>query len=408
MASLDEILNDTLIKIGAAANPGALTEFEPGPTTLSPRPSPQLLGPVPQPIWVWDYSGVREVRQDMPMNRVEELEVWSRSIATLHGGNVDLGWMTVAMPMVWGPITIALPLEQVVLPLTQKYFVKGLKLASGSNSGSNPWWPLPADLDQSFASVFVYDLTTRQQFQPPGKVEASVFNSATFMPDPNVESDALPLGGTANDAPVADRHLICVVLSLVCMQERPDFEPVGIIGMGRFYPHFMIMSNKRLDGSNGMAATITITRPDRSGYHGSFMNPGGQPRIMQHADMDPVILPLLTTEPNVRRGVDPTNLLTLPYWDLMFDYFLPIDYRGGVMGLLPRNQKTTVVKRALPGPRRVKGILQHLDYSKLLNLASVALANPLILPRTRVRASHRPCSDVLVDGSVHQTICETD
>jgi hypothetical protein len=377
MPSLNEILKDTLIMMGEAANPGAVTEFELGPSTLSTRPSPQLLGPVAQPIWVWDYTGVRQLHESMSINRVEELEVWSRSIATLHGNQVDLGWMTVAMPVEWGPIAIALPLENVVLPLTQKYFVKGLKLASGKNTGSNAWWPLPADMDQSFASVFVYDLTSRQQFQPPAKVlDSTIVNSATFMPDPNVEAGSLPLGATGA-APVQERHLICVVLSLVCMQERPDFDPGGAVGMGRFYPHFMIMSNKGIGGENRIAATISVTRPDRSGYHGSFMNPGGQPRIMQHAYMDPVVLPLMITEPNVARGVDPMNRLTLPYWDLMFDYFLPIDYRGGVMGLLPRNQQTRVVDRRHAGPRTIQGILQHLDYSKLLNQA---MAPAVVLP----------------------------
>ena len=376
MPSLDEILKDTLIMIGALSNPGGLTEFEPGISTLAQRPSPNInVGPGPQPVWVWDYTGVREVNQAMPMNRVQELEVWSRTIAGMHG--VDQGWMTVGMPVDWGPVEVILPLENVALPLTQKYFVKGFMLSSGTNPGSNEWWPLPADLDQSFASVFVYDLTNRFQIQPPAKVAPSVYNDPAFMPAPNVESGDLPVGSTGASK---DRHLICVVLSLVCMQERPDFEPGGIVAMGRFYPHFMIMSNKRLGDSNGIAATITVTRPDLAGYHGTFANPGGAPRIMNHPDMDPVILPLLTTEPNVARGMDPLNLMMLPYWDLMFDYFLPIDYRGGATGLLPRNQKTRVIDRGLVGRRTVTRILQHLDYSKLLNLVTAAIAHPGLFP----------------------------
>ncbi len=376
MPNLDDILKDTLVKIGAEANLAGLTEFEPGIDTLAHRPMPNNLGPDPQPIWVWDYIGVREINQAMPMNAVQELEVWSRTVAA-GMPSLDMGWMTAASPVVWRPVEITLPQEKLVLPLTQKYFVKGLMLSSGTNTGANAWWPLPATLDQSFASVFAYDLTSRQQFQPPAKVDAARFNSPAFMPEPNVESGNLPVGSTGV---TEDRHLICVVLSLVCMQERADFEPGGIVGMGRFYPHFMIMSNKRLDGSNGIAATITVTRPDRSGYYGTFMNPGGAPRIMSHPDLDPNIRSLLVTEPNVARGVDPLNLMVLPYWDLMFDYFLPIEYSGGATGLLPRNQKTRVVDRGMAGRRTMKGILQHLDYSKLLNLASAAISNPLIFP----------------------------
>src|SRR4051812_24507293 len=101
MPSLDEILKDTLIQIGRLSNPGGFTEFEPGISTLAHRPTPDLnLGPAPQPVWVWDYTGVRQVNEAMPMNRVEELEVWSRTIADMHG--TDMGWMTVASPVDWG------------------------------------------------------------------------------------------------------------------------------------------------------------------------------------------------------------------------------------------------------------------------------------------------------------------
>lgn len=386
MPSLDEILKDTLIMVGAAVNPAGLTEFEPGVNTLAKRPSPDpALGPAAQPIWTWDYSGLREIDQGMPMNRVENLEVWSRTVAGMHG--VDQGWMTVAMPVEWAPVAVTLPQERVVLPLTQKYFAKGFMLSSASYPGTNAWWPLAADLDQSFASVFLYDLTSRQPNQPPAPVDAAHFNSPTFMPAPNVESGDLPVGSTGD---TEDRHFICVVLSLVCMQERADFEPGGIVGMGRFYPHFMIMSNKRIPRvmtianqrfETGIEASIRVTRPDRSGYHGSFANPGGAPRIMQHPDMDPVIMPLLIAEPNESRGMDPLNLVSVPYWDLFFDYFLPLDYRGGAFNLLARNQLSRVVDRSMAARRELKGVLQHLDYSKLLNVVMVALANPMAFPQ---------------------------
>ena len=67
------------------------------------------------------------------MDTVQELEVWSRTIAAMHG--TDKGWMTVAMPVHWGPIEVTLPQERLVLPLTQKYFVKGFMLSSGTNPG---------------------------------------------------------------------------------------------------------------------------------------------------------------------------------------------------------------------------------------------------------------------------------
>ncbi len=412
MPSLDEILKDTLVRLGGALNPAGLTEFEPGIEGLSPRPAPDpLKGPAPQPVWTWDYTGVREINQGMPMNRVENLEVWSRTVADMHG--TDQGWMTVAMPVEWGPVVVTLPQERVSLPLTQKYFVKGYMLSSANYAGGNSWWPLPATMDQSFASVFVYDLTSRQPMQPPAPVDAAHYNSPTFMPDPNVDVGDVPVGGTGV---TEDRHFICVVLSLVCMQERPDFEPGGIVGMGRFYPHFMIMSNKRMPAKGlfgaarqavegyqewgrtltdevraeyygiglmtiagqspltGIDATVRVTRPDRSGYYGSFMNPGGAPRVMQHADMDPVILPLLITEPNEKRGIDPLNMLAVPYWDVMFDYIVPLDYRAGAPNLVGLNQMTRVVDRALAGQRRLKGVLRHLDYTKWTNLVASALS----------------------------------
>ncbi|HET7697797.1 MAG TPA: hypothetical protein VFK57_18940 [Vicinamibacterales bacterium] len=419
MPSLDDILKDTLIKIAGQNAPTALKEFEPGPTALSPRPQPQANGPVTQPVWVWDYTGVREIQQQMDMNHVSELEVWSRTMTAMHGNDVDMGWMSVARAIDWGPLQINLPGDPALaLPLKQKYFVRGFTIGSGVNSGANPWWPLPAELDQSFMSVFAYDLTTRQQGQAPGTVPAAIYNSATFMPAPGAESTELPIGSTRDDAPVADRHFVCVVLSLVCMREKADFEPFGIIGMGRFYPHFMIMSNKRIAGKGlGVDATITVTRPDRSGYHGTWRNPGGAPRIMNHPDMDPPIKALLMTEPNVLRGVDANNLLPAPYWDLVFDYYLPIDYSGGQKGEVPRNTFTTVVDPGQTAERIVASAVRHLDYSKFYKAASTWLNNPA-LPKAIAAASKvidvllaRPSlQGVMINGfanAVHTTAIKT-
>ena len=403
MPSLDDILKDTLVKIGGLQNPVGLTEFELGTNNLAQRPVPDPKKyPYAQPVWFWDYTGMREIKPDTPMNRMENLEIWSRTIAGMH--SVDQGWMTVAMSTEWDPITITLPLEKLTLPLTQKYFVKGYKLLSGSNAGSNDWWPLPADMDQSFACVFLHDLTSRQQTKPPVTVSAERYNKPDFMPDPNVDVGFMPVGGTVGNGDTEDRHIICVVMSLACMQERADYDQNSVVGMARFYPHFMIMSNKRIpakvtiarqDFTLGMDATIRVTRPDRSGYH-NISRTGGVPQIMQHPDMDPVILPLLITEPNEKRGLDPFNKVVAPYWDLIFDYHQAFDYRSGAKNLIPRTtsarpeEMTRVVDRRLVGPRRLKGVLKHLDYNNWWQLLSVlvdpASADGLAILRPSLRS----------------------
>ncbi|MFT3924528.1 MAG: hypothetical protein QM778_18460 [Myxococcales bacterium] len=257
-------------------------------------------------------------------------------MAAMHGNAIE-GWMTVAMSVNFGPISVRTATGTVELPLTQRYFVKGLMLPDGSNAGTNPWWPIPATLDQSFAAAFAYNVTTLKNKEPTPAAAAD-FEAPTFMPDP---------GTTQPGA----QHLICVVLSLVCMKERADFEPTGTVGMGRFYPHLMIMSNQSIAGKEALQTKISIMRPFKAGYYG-VARPS---KSLGHPDMDPEIRPLLVTESNVTRTTDPLNIAALPYWDLLFDYISPT---------IPFENPCTVVDYST-GRRKLSRLLEHLDYSKV-------------------------------------------
>ncbi len=196
------------------------------------------------------------------------------------------------------------------------------------------------------------------------------------MPAPGQESGTLPPGSTTSASdPSQDHHFVLVCISLACFSEAADFEPGGLIGMGRIIPHLMIMSNKRLDVSLGadqhelsLQAEVTVRCPPQAGYYGLFMT-GGVPRIMNHPDMAPGIAPLLVTDTNVFRGSDGFQLVQLPYWDIIFDYTMtPLS--GAWPGTLPTGASTDVVVRGL-GPRQLTNAWSRPDHSRYGN-------NPII------------------------------
>ena len=121
-----------------------------------------------------------------------------------------------------------------------------------------------------------------------------------------------PLGQEAGPDPVTVGEVKNIVVSplrilvcfgLTCCKERNDFEPGGVLGANRVYPHVLLMSSMQLKAAN---AVITVTRP-----------PSTTPSHVDR-EMGPIIRPILFTDSNLPTGntVGPA----LPHWDNMFDY----------------------------------------------------------------------------------------
>lgn len=356
MPSLKETLQDMLV---VAAKGGVIGELHSlDATTFSPeKPKPTISGPMNQSIWYWEKAPQGSDPEDPGyLGEITRLNCWTRWMAEMHGDD-DLGWMTVCHSVKWSPVKVTVmrgnSAYQLTLPLTEKYVAMTLYLDHGSNPG-NGWWPLEADVNSSFMQVFVYDITGKTSSDQPDTVPEDVYSHDDFMPDSAGGQQVAPTlnPGETIDLTVTHKHYICVVTSLVCCGERADFEPGALVGVARPIPHYMIMTNMPVEE---IKASVRIQRPAASGYYGTLFENGRPP--MQHPDMDPDIHAIVVADTNVYRSADAAGKMSLPLWDLIFDYVIGVPDGDFVKF----NDSCTVVKDE-PSQRTMRGAIGLLDY----------------------------------------------
>lgn len=361
MPSLKETLQDMLL---VAAKGGVIGELHSvDASTFAPeKPKPTISGPMNQSIWYWEKAPHGSDPEDPGyLGEITRLNCWTRWMAEMHGDD-DLGWMTVCHSVKWSPVKVTVmrgnSAHQLTLPLTEKYVAMTLYLDHGSNPGKG-WWPLEADVNSSFMQVFVYDITGKTSSDQPDPVPEDVYSHDDFMPDPAGGQQVAPTlnPGETIDLTVTHKHYICVVTSLVCCGERADFEPGALVGVARTIPHYMIMTNMPVDEAK---ASVRIQRPAASGYYGTLFEDGRPP--MQHADMDPDVRAIVVADTNVFRSADALGKLSLPLWDLIFDYVISVPDGDFVKF----NDPCTVVKDE-PSQRTMRGaigLLNHETFAK--------------------------------------------
>jgi hypothetical protein len=387
MPSLKDVINkDTYVEL-ARKGGGTVVEFESGQRVSPPRGSPAVTGPQDQSIWFWELPTTGP-----NLDRVLNVECWSRGMAEAHPGNPDVAWFTVCLGIAFGKeansgnergVFVIRPNDRVFLPLTAKYLWKGFMVTGGKNAGAagdpDTWWPLAADIDSGFSLVFVYELKPAMAAVPDPlpSDDPDFADNPTVFPDPGattaVTTNAVPVNktgtGVIGGKDYSQRHFVVVVMSLICNKERADFEPGALVGMGRMIPHLQFLSSKELDRAE---AVIELQRPGQSGYFGSFANPGGV-RVMNHPDMDVNVGALLVTDTNVFRAADGFNLVNVPYWDLIFDYVLADP--GTAQPDWTPGDTAKVVDRLRRGKRTVKGAIKVLDYTHVGTFVRALLAS---------------------------------
>ena len=148
--------------------------------------------------------------------------------------------------------------KRIELPLSKEFVAYKAVVQGGKIlAHQTDLWKLPSNHDQSLVLAFVYSLKADS---PP---------LAMTVDDANDLGDGfMPSGGAA--APVAadvhgeasadvDDPRVLVVLSLTTCKQLEDFAPGGIVGMGRIYPHIMVMSTMAL---SRIEATVRVNRPE--------------------------------------------------------------------------------------------------------------------------------------------------
>jgi hypothetical protein len=204
------------------------------------------------------------------------------------------------------------------LPLTREHVVRKYLLKQGYIPDSDRGlWRLEAELDVSLMVVFAYRVTGV---------------GLALVRDVDVAARAVIAAGLASGARAAAPattttvplfgQVVFVAVSLTTCKERADYEPAGLIGMARLYPHVMVVSNAVLEETE---FSVRLTRPTESSHI--------------HQDMLLPMKPLLVTDTNIPHSLpnrivnaisdevlDPVLGLNpvappLPLWDNFFDYY---------------------------------------------------------------------------------------
>lgn len=196
--------------------------------------------------------------------------------------------------------------ERVVLPLGTPYMVEASWLRTGKiPESSSGLWHLEARTDTSVMVAFAYQWVCGALLPiPKDEIEAL---GESFMPDRTPE---LFQGIAGDDA----EALVCigpvrylVVVELVTCKEHNDFVPGGLIGMARFHPHLMLISNEDLQSYE---CTLELRRHRKAMSHGD-PEMGTEHKALVVSD---------TNTPNVPLPFAPKTR-PIPYTDIIFDYY---------------------------------------------------------------------------------------
>lgn len=264
-------------------------------------------------------------------------------------------------------------------------------LATADDGGSFTSMPEPArpqtdDRDDDEDPIDLSDLLASTMSRLAHMTVRDVIAFDDILPSPF--SDAV---GTIGSTPI-DVHLrppvVVVACSLTCCKERADFEPGSAVGVGRLYPHMLVISSTdlgRIDGS------VQLDRPSETTISGAT-----QPC---HQEMHSGIRSALFTDSNPEnRSTWPwlpaPERAPLPQWANLFSYYLrdPFTSHSGPT-------RFRCVRSDRPHERVAHGLVHRTmpRYLELWNLTNGtthkvprqgAFDNVHIAPTMRIDATH--------------------
>lgn len=110
---------------------------------------------------------------------------------------------------------------------------------------------------------------------------------------------------------------VLVTLCLTVARERADFEPGGVIGVARLYPHVMVWANIPL---TKIESTIRYHRPESTTKYKESLPTSGHDCCKGYDAMDSSIDCLLVSDAN-QKGLNVIPGPILPFWSNMFSYY---------------------------------------------------------------------------------------
>jgi len=229
------------------------------------------------------------------------------------------------------------------LPLSEKYLFAQFRVKGGwVSKGKLDMWPLEATFDKGLIQVFIYEpdlkggklqeplfpfrprgkgkwepvrkreKDTFEQLLPAGIKDKDAWLEAFTAP----YADASGTGYKQTTATVGEKkeveaHVarIVVVVSLGTCCERADFEPGGLIGMGKIFPNIMVSATVDLAQTEG---EIELQRPART----TSDNDGDGKHNGECCNARKEIGAICVTDSNEQGG----SLTQKPFWGGTFAY----------------------------------------------------------------------------------------
>ncbi len=343
MASLEDILKKTFLFV--AADDTGLEVFKrhrhtaAEPIAFSPPTPPPLPARDPENLGIWHW--VHDPTPP-PGGDPENLAVWHwvhDPITPAKLTNVSAWVRSAGHAGMRMPVADAIEVESISitsepnlppfdLPLTQEFVLAKFHLEEAvMKHRSRGWWQLAAKLDHSLLVVFGYELVQADGVPPRAlDLEKIEKMGSRFFPTPEVPSDdpdASPVPpGTDRAGPgltpvtletnqsvtafIAPTWVIVAVGFSTC-KERADFEPGGVLGAGRLYPHVMVTCNHDL---TRVECKVNLVRPLKTMPHDAEMqlNIGA-------------IMMTDTNEDHRIASVGGVGSPPIPIWSNFFDYY---------------------------------------------------------------------------------------
>lgn len=307
---------------GLDKDPGS-RRLKDGPFDAKPRMNPgsPAQDPADNSIWAWTYD------VDKP-NVVTNLRALTRGMEfhdMLVCNAVRFSDVRVRPANVIRAFGKSLPAE-LNLRLEPKFRFDTFFLDDGALPMRNVGGPqrqcrwLPAKVDNSFLTLFAYEFDPAIGDLIPWK--PSFDTELDAFPDPDDYSSEVrrfraSAGQTVNVRLGVAHFLVAVCLT--CCTEKPDFEPGGVLGAGRFYPQVMVAANIPLEEIEN---TITLERPKKSSMAAHAHHVKDPVLRREMAEMKEDIGIIYVEDTNVQFGLQPPGApAVLPMWDNFFDYY---------------------------------------------------------------------------------------
>lgn len=299
MATLDQVLRYSMFSQAGSSAKLADLGVVPFPKPVIPKGKIDDDDAVKRAVWHFDHDA------GATPNRITNLTCISRGMGK--------GRMVVATEVAVeraGIVTVQG--TAIDLPLTPQFLLRKGYLKSGKLvSGLSFLYPLPAEIDLSMSVTFGYDFNGGANAAPV-VIPEDALDSVDFMPAAGNEPAKVTIGKGQKARVVAAPLRVIVCISFVTAKERADFEPGGLLGAGRVWPHVLIMANRDIAESS---CSIHVKRPASH----TMKDIGKDFDHSIHADMNLGIESSLYADNNVLIQLGPGA--PSPYWDDLFAWY---------------------------------------------------------------------------------------